>query len=243
MRHSATHKTYRIYKTRWHLTATFIFIIAPIVFLFLFSRFSGIAASHLLADTAASLWRLAAAYLIAAILGWCLAVSFYRGKLAAAALPAFDVLQSFPTFAALPLAMHLWGNSDFTVIFFLVITIIWPILFSVVSALKLIRRDWQEAVMVANLRGFDYVRYFIIPVSLPGFITGTIIGLGEGWEALVATEIIVGLKNGLGSFFTTFVDNTTITVLGIFGFLLLIFSFNKLIWLPLLEWSHRKMSE
>lgn len=74
-------------------------------------------------------------------------------------------------------------------------------------------------------------------------ITGSIIGLGEGWEALVATEIIVESRAGVGEFFTRFVSSSGITMFGILGFLVCIFSINALIWLPLLAWSHRRMEE
>ncbi|HYU64644.1 MAG TPA: hypothetical protein VEK36_00025, partial [Candidatus Paceibacterota bacterium] len=103
--------------------------------------------------------------------------------------------------------------------------------------------DWQEAVAVSGLSGSAYVRYFLWPVSLPGLITGSIVGLGDGWEALIATEIIVRIKTGVGSFFQSFANNPTMTFFGIFGFLLLIFSINKLVWLPLLEWSHQLLGD
>jgi NitT/TauT family transport system permease protein len=233
----------RIYTTWRHLFITFFIVGAPFLLLLIFSKVVHVAVGDFLAETGVSFLRLGAAYLIAALLAWVFAVSFYKGKRALFFLPLFDVLQSFPTFAALPLAIYFWGASNFTVIFFLVITVIWPIFFTVVSSLKLIKREWEEAAAIFGLRGFAYLRKFLLPVSIPGFITGSIIGLGEGWEALVATEIIVGLKNGLGGFFKSFSTNPTITAFGIFGFLLFIFAVNKLIWLPLLERSHRRMEE
>lgn len=236
-------KNVKIYLSRRHLFFTVALAAAPFLFLLVFSKIYRLPTGQLFSDVFESSYRLLAAYLIAVILGWILAVSFYGGRVAIIALPAFDVLQSFPTFALLPLIMFLWGASDGVVIFFLVITVIWPIFFSIVSSLKLIRRDWEEAARIYRLRGFNYIRYFLFPVSIPGLITGTIIGLGEGWEAMVATEIIVGLKTGLGSFFRSFSQNPAITAFGVLGFLLLIFAINKLIWLPLLEWSHHKLEE
>src|SRR5205823_1126122 len=117
--------------------------------LFVFSFITGLSPERLVFDVAQSFWRLLIAYLAAAAIGWLMAVCFYRGKRAIVALPIFDVLQSFPTFAALPLAVFFWGKSNFTVIFFLVITIIWPVFFSILSSLKLIKHEWQEAVEVA----------------------------------------------------------------------------------------------
>ena len=238
-----TKKHAKIYQSRVHLAVTMAVVVAPFLFFFIFSRVANVAGNKLFFDIATSSLRLLLAYVIALVLGWVSAALFYKGKRAVVALPVFDVLQSFPTFAALPVATYLWGVSDVTVIVFLVITIIWPIFFSIVSSLKLIKSEWEEAVEISGLRGRDYITHFLWPVSIPGIITGSIIGLGEGWEALVATEIIVGMQIGLGDFFQAFSHNPGITVFGILGFLILIFSINKLLWLPLLEWSHREMEE
>lgn len=236
-------KRAKIYASRLHLAITLLVVVAPFVFFFVFSRVAKVAGDKLFFDIVTSFLRLLVAYGISVVLGWFCAVLFYKGKRAMIALPLFDVLQSFPTFAALPLATFLWGVSDITIIVFLVLTIVWPIFFSIVSSLKLIKNEWEEAVEISGLHGIDYFRNFLWPVSVPGLITGTIIGLGEGWEALVATEIIVGIKNGLGSFFQGFSQNASITAFGILGFLILIFSINKLLWLPLLERSHEELEE
>lgn len=233
----------KIYQSGKHLFFTFFLVLLPLSFLLAFSRMAKIESTALFTDIFTSSLRLFAAYLIAVVLAWVCAVLFYRGARAAIALPIFDVLQSFPTFATLPLVAFVWGASNFTVVFFLVLTVIWPILFSIISSLKLMRQDWEEVAKIFHLRGFLYFKRFLLPLSMPGLITGSIVGLGEGWEALIATEIIVGMRTGLGNFFQTFAHDATVTAFGILGFLLLIFSINKLIWLSLLEWSHRKMEE
>ena len=226
-----------------HVLITLFFIVVPFIFLLFFSRVAKIATGALFYDFFISSVRLLIAYVISLVLAWFIAAAFYRGRRSLVALPAFDVLQSFPTFAALPIATIFFGRTNFTVIFFLTITIIWPIFFSIISSFKLIRSDWREAVKISGLRRLDYLRYFLLPASVPAIITGSIIGLGEGWEALVATEIIVNINPGLGSFFNFFTTNPKITGFGIFGLLVLIFSLNKLVWFPLLEWSHHKMEE
>ena len=233
----------RIYSSRKHLAATFGIIILPFLFFIFFARLTEIRTEDLFLDIGISFIRLIAAYCISVVLAWILAVLFYKGGRGAVALPIFDVLQSFPTFAALPIGVYFFGSSNAVIIFFLVLTIVWPILFSIISSLKLIKRDWEEAVEIFGLSGFQYMTKFLLPVSIPGLVTGTIIGLGEGWEALIATEIIVRAPVGLGSFFGAFSHDPAITAFGILGFLLLVFSINKLIWLPLLEWSHERMEE
>ena len=233
----------RIYSSWKHLAATFGIVVLPFLFFLFFSRLTAIRVSDLFLDLTVSFARLVIAYGLALVLAWVLASLFYRGWRGDVALPIFDVLQSFPTFAALPMGVYFFGASDATIILFLILTIVWPILFSIISSLKLIKHDWEEAVEIFRLSGFEYIKKFLFPVSVPGIITGTIIGLGEGWEALVATEIIIQTPQGLGRFFQVFSHNPRVTAFGILGFLLLIFSINKLLWLPLLEWSHRRMEE
>lgn len=236
-------KKLQIYQSRKHLFLTLLFVVIPFLFLLVFSRVAHIATSKLFFDTFTSLSRIFVAYLIAAFLGWTFAILFYKGKRSIIALPIFDVLQSFPTFAALPLAVSFWGETNTTVIIFLIVTIIWPVFFSVLGSLRLIKHEWEEAVQILDLGGRGYLKNFLWPVSVPGLITGSIVGLGDGWGALVATEIIVGVQGGLGNFFRIFSNNTAVTSFGILGFLIIIFSINKLIWSPLLEWNHKIMEE
>lgn len=237
------HHRVKIYKSKVHLLATLGFVAAPFLFLLIFSSATKIQSSVLFMDVAVSTVRLSIAYVISVVIAWVSAVLLFRGRLATVGLPLFDVLQSFPTFAALPLATYFWGASSITVIIFLVLTIIWPMFFSIISSLKMIRRDWEETAKIYGVNRYLFLRHFILPITLPGLITGSIVGLGEGWEALVATEIIVGMKTGLGSFFHAFAQNASVTIFGVLGFLVLIFSINKLMWLPLLEWSHNLMEE
>ncbi len=233
------HRHTDIYSSRWHLVAAFLLIFVPLLYLLIFSYLTHEEHASLFRSLTVSAGRLAIAYVIAAALAWVCATAFYHGRRGAVALPIFDVLQSFPTFAMLPLITLVWGISNVTVIFFLVVTVVWPLFFSIISSLKQVNREWREAAVMARLGGWQYLRLFLIPVTLPGLITGSIVGLGEGWEALIATEIIVGIKSGLGVFFQAHAHNPSITALGVVGLLAVIFSINKLLWLPLLEWSHR----
>lgn len=232
-----------IYASKIHLLATLSFIVAPIIFLFVVAQLTTLTVGGLFIDFSDSIFRLLAAYGIAVFLAWGLALAFATGKRSKIALPVFDVLQSFPTFALVPLAVLSFGSNNVTVIFFLVITIIWPILFSTVNALKLIKKEYWEVASMYRLRGWNRFRYFLLPASIPGIVTGSIIGLGEGWEALVATEIIMNTSTGLGSFFQNNSTDMLLTTLGILSLMLIIFSVNRLIWTPVLARVYHKMQE
>jgi ABC-type nitrate/sulfonate/bicarbonate transport system permease component len=232
-----------IYKSYRHVLVTLLFVIAPVIFFLFFAKITHITTATLFTDIGISLWRMLIAFIISIFLGWGLAVLFYQGKVSTIALPIFDVLQSVPTFAALPIAVLYFGQSATTVIIFLILALLWPILFSVISSLKLIKNEYQEAVEIYGLRGWKKIRYFTFPASVPGLITGAIIGLGDAWEAIIATEIIVGMKSGLGPFFQGFSMSPKITTFGILGLLMIIFAINKIFLLPLLERSHSLVEE
>lgn len=233
----------QIYNSRLQLLVTFCFIIAPVLFLFLLAGLTQLTVETLLVDFSYSIMRLLTAYGIAAILAWALALAFSTGKRSTIALPLFDVLQSFPTFALVPLAVITFGASNTTVIFFLVITVIWPLLFSTINALKLVKKEYWEVAEIYGLKGWKKLRYFLLPASVPGIVTGSIIGLGEGWEALVATEIIMKTEVGLGSFFDRNSTEGIYTALGIVLLMLIIFSVNRLIWTPILARVYDRMQD
>jgi ABC-type nitrate/sulfonate/bicarbonate transport system permease component len=226
-----------------HLAVAFGMIVLPLVALFVFSKVNGFEFSEALIDLMISSWRLLTAFILSLILAWVLVIWLVRGKTASPALAVFDVLQSLPTFTILPVAVHFLGESEITIILFLAITIIWPIIFSIVSALKQVERSKQEAVAMSRIKGWNYIRYYLLPLTAPGIVTGAIIGLGDGWEALIATEIILQTPVGLGSFFQGFSDNSLLTLFGVLIFLSVIYTINKFVWLPLLERSHELIEE
>ena len=238
-----TRRTVGIYAKKWHVLITLAILLIPFSFFLFLAKVSNTTTTIIFTDVLTSLARIAVSYGIAVLVGFTLAVILYKHKSNVVLLPFFDVLQSFPTFAALPLAVLAWGANEVTIIFFLIFTMVWPIFFTIISSLKLIHREWEEAMEISGVTGWHYIRTFLIPASVPALITGSIIALGDAWEALIATEIIVGTSRGFGPFFKTFAANPKITAFGITGLLVLVFVINRLIWLPLLEHSHKLHEE
>lgn len=234
----------KIYHRKSHLVMTFVVIILPFLFTLISPMLPFAAKFAFLNDLLASTWRIGVAFLISVVLALIFGITLSRGKIGNFFLPVFDVMQSFPTFALLPLAVTFIGANSLTVILFLVITIIWPILFTIISSQKLIKSEWEEAATIFGAKGWRRWIHFYFPISYPALITGAIVGLGNGWEAVIGGEIVIGLKGyGLGSFFDHNAASGPIVFFGVLAFLLFIFSLNKLIWLPLLERAHKILSE
>ncbi len=237
-------KYVRIYKRRWHAFVTTLVVALPFLFVWFAAPKGLVNTDEFISGLIASSLRLVVAFGVSVVIALVLGLTLTRGKLGDFFLPLFDVMQSFPSFAILPLAVTYFGKSDLTVITFLVITVVWPILFAIISSLKLTKYEWEEAAQVYGAKGWKRVVYFSLPLSYPGIVTGSVVGLGEGWEAVVGAEIIVGISQaGLGGFFFTHGETGRVALFGVFALLLFIFALNKIIWLPLLEKSHKLLSE
>jgi ABC-type nitrate/sulfonate/bicarbonate transport system permease component len=234
----------KIYRRRSHVAITLAIVLLPFLFILFALPLSAADKKVFIDDLLSSAGRLFVAYGISVVLAIILALFLTRGKIGAFFLPFFDVMQSFPTFAMLPLVVRVFGAGNTTVIIFLVVTIIWPVLFAIISAQKLVKDEWNEAADIYGATGWKRLVYYYLPLSYPGLIIGSIVGLGEGWEAVVGAEIIVGLQSeGLGKFFDANGGSASIVLFGVFALLLCIFVMNKLIWLPLLDRSHKLLSE
>src|SRR3989344_9083243 len=78
-------------------------------------------------------YRLAAAYVIAMALGVSIALLVGWSPLTDYLFPVFDLLQNIPSFALLPIFIYFFGFTGEMIILFAVSSIIWPILFAVLT--------------------------------------------------------------------------------------------------------------
>jgi ABC-type nitrate/sulfonate/bicarbonate transport system permease component len=199
-------------------------------------RLSGVDLGRLLNGLVISFGRVTLAYVISLLLGVIIAILVTRSKsIENLLLPIFETGQSLPTVAILPLVV-LWLGSEHTIIFLLVITIIWPVVFSVVSGFKNIPTSLNEAALVYGACGIKKFLNFTFPLLLPSVITGSVIGWGEGWEVLIAAELL-GAKQGLGTSIgeAAHAAQNTIMIVAIAFLMFIIFLLNKWVWIPLLR--------
>jgi taurine transport system permease protein len=111
--------------------------------------------------------------------------------------PVLLFFQAVADIAWLPIVIVWFGFSLTAVTFVLVYTIVFPLMLSVVAGVEQVPR---ELVRAARSLGAGRWRVFlevIVPGALPSVAGGIRTGLGYGWRALVAAEIIVG-TSGVG---------------------------------------------
>lgn len=239
-----THSLHIIRK-RKHVKKISIFISLLLVGLIIVLGFTTLDFKQFFLGFLESFIRVAIAYLISMVIAIGISLIVISSpKIEAISVPILDVLQSFPSFALFPLFVVWFGKTAIVTIFILIITMIWPILFTLLSAQKQIRQDLIESATAFGAKGIKYLIYVLLPLSFPAIITGSIIALGEAWEAIIAAEIIVKVP-GVGTYLAEAGNNNNsqILVIGIFLLLTILFIINKYIWLPLLNLSTKYQQE
>lgn len=111
--------------------------------------------------------------------------------------PIITVLQPIPGIAWIPLAILWFGLGPTSVGFIIFLSVFFPILLNTISGVRTISRDLLRVATVMMCPFWMVITDVIIPGALAYIITGLRIGLGYGWRALVAGEMIAA-TSGLG---------------------------------------------
>lgn len=226
---------------------SFAALTVALLLVLIFADFANLSLGQLLGGFLASLARTSVAYLISLLLALTIALLItVNTKIENLLLPVFDVLQSFPSFALFPvLVAVLAGSPEVIIVGVLTITMIWPLLFSIIGGIKNRRVDLEEAATIFGASGFNRLRHFTLPELMPAIITGSIVSWGEGWEFIIGAELLVHVNWGIGRYLGVLGDlhQNTLLALGIVVLMLLLFFINKLVWLPLLHRVTKYQSE
>lgn len=132
--------------------------------------------------------------LIGLPLGFVVALSSWARRLT---WPLLLFFQAIADIAWLPILIVWFGFSLTSVTFVIVYTVVFPLMLGIVAGVDQVPR---ELVNAARSLGAGRLRVFfevIVPGSLPAVASGVRTGLGYGWRALIAAEIIVG-TSGIG---------------------------------------------
>ncbi len=108
-----------------------------------------------------------------------------------------EVLRPIPPLAWIPLSILWFGIGDTQNQFIIFLGMFFPILLNTIAGVKNIEPNLINA---AQCLGADQQRILwrvVLRAAMPSIITGIRVGLGVGWMALVAAEL-VGANSGLG---------------------------------------------
>lgn len=145
-----------------------------------------------------SVTRLAVGAAVGVAIGIPLGLLVGLSKRAHTALwPILLFFQAIGDIAWLPILLIWFGFGLTTMTFVIVYTVLFPIVLNTVLGVRSIPLDLHRAARSLGASPARVVWEVVLPGSLPNIVTGLRNGLGYGWRALIAAEIIVG-TSGIG---------------------------------------------
>jgi NitT/TauT family transport system permease protein/taurine transport system permease protein len=111
--------------------------------------------------------------------------------------PIMEILRPIPPLAWIPLSILWFGLGDEQNEFIIFLGMFFPILVNTIVGVKNIDPNLVRAARSLGAPEHKLLLRIVLKGALPQIITGIRIGLGVGWMALVAAEL-VGANSGLG---------------------------------------------
>ena len=201
-----------------------------------------------------TLTRIAIAYALAVVVAVPLALLVEKSRaVESVLLPVFDVFESIPNLAVLPLLVVVFMQFNFlsgATIVILFLNMVWSIVFALVSGLKIIPRDAYFAARVFGLSGLSLLRRLILPAVFPQFVTGSILAVASAWNIIIVAEVVHSYMPGatsaqdifgIGSILVaTSVQGATLQYILAFAVMVAVIAlFNFFVWQKLLNYSQR----
>jgi NitT/TauT family transport system permease protein/taurine transport system permease protein len=153
----------------------------------------------ILADYAsASLRMIGIAAIISFVIGVPLGFAVGTNRYAARALEGtLRFLQGISGIAWLPLAILWFGFTHTTTLTIVIYTLIVPIVFNTMTGVRAIPENYALALQSLGAGRLRIVWDVYLPGALPSIVVGMRLGMGYGWRALIASEMLVR-QGGLG---------------------------------------------
>lgn len=130
--------------------------------------------------------------------------------------PAVEVLRPIPPVAWVPIALIAFQTELTSIVWVVFVGAFFPISINTMEGVMRIEAEYVRAVRSLGGGRLDLYRHVVIPHTLPSIVTGTMIGVGIGWIAVVAAEMLSG-NYGVG--YVTFqayrLMNTETVIVGI----------------------------
>lgn len=155
---------------------------------------SGVLIEYLVASVGRLMLGCVAGFALAVPLGVAIGTSRFFDRLLS---PVVALVQPIPGIAWIPLAILWFGLGPMAVGFIIFLSAFFPIIINTVTGVRTISPEHLRASRVFGFTPRMMLMDVILPGALPYIVTGTRLGFGYGWRALVAGEMIAA-GSGLG---------------------------------------------
>ena len=164
-----------------------------------FDAFANLAAHGVLAEYAStSLRMIGFSALLSLLIGVPAGFAVGVNRYAARAFEGFlRFLQGVSGIAWLPLAIIWFGFTHTTTLVVVMYTLIVPIIFNTMVGVRAIPENYVLALRSMGASRLRLLTDVYLPGALPSIVVGLRLGMGYGWRALIAAEMLVR-QGGLG---------------------------------------------
>jgi taurine transport system permease protein len=111
--------------------------------------------------------------------------------------PFLRFFQAVSGIALLPLVLVWFGFTETTIQLVILYTALVPIVFTTMTGVRTIPPVYRDAIRTLGGNRARLVRDVYLPGALASVVVGIRLGIGYGWRALIAGEMVVG-AGGLG---------------------------------------------
>ena len=154
----------------------------------------GVLLTHILDSLRRVLVAVGTAGLLGVPLG--LAMGWFAG-FRSAVDPVIEFIRPIPPLAWIPLSILWFGIGDAQIEYIIFLAAFFPIVLNSLAGARDADRYLVRAALSLGARPHDLFFTVLLPGALPNIFTGLRIGLGIGWMALVAGELVAA-PSGLG---------------------------------------------
>jgi ABC-type nitrate/sulfonate/bicarbonate transport system permease component len=145
-----------------------------------------------------SLYRVLLAVGAATVLGVPLGLAMgWSPRFRAAVDPLLEFVRPIPPLAWIPLSILWFGIGDMQIVYIIFLAAFFPVVLNAMAGARDVDTYLLRAGLSLGASRRDVFRTVVLPAALPQIFTGMRIGLGIGWMALVAGELVAA-PSGLG---------------------------------------------
>jgi NitT/TauT family transport system permease protein len=157
---------------------------------------NGTLAKHAVLTSSKTLAAFALAAIVGGLLGWALAMRTVCERLL---LPSVEALRSIPPIALLPLFILFAGVGSGLAISFAFFGSMWPVTVAAYAALKSVNPTALHVARNLRLNQRQLAKFVVVPLALPGYLTGLRIALPLSLILVIVSEMLSGDGTGLGA--------------------------------------------
>lgn len=111
--------------------------------------------------------------------------------------PLINLTQAIPGLAWIPLALVWFGAGFKSMTFIIFMAVFFPVIFNTLGGVRGTNQTFVWAVLTLGGDKWNVLKEVVFPGALPSIVIGIRLGMGYGWRAVIAAEMIAA-ASGLG---------------------------------------------